>query len=274
MKKKKWIIIVLVVVIIPIFLMVYLVGCRQTRLESKLKKVLRDRYDEKFEVVDMYVLYGGLDSWPNKRYIATCRPVDNPDVVFEVDFWDDEIEDGRDNYFAQYVSKQIDYILQEDLEQFFPKCYVLCYAEGIIGIPDDYDFKDASIEEILSVGSFSEDYDGSGEMVYIFIDRDIGTLKKYEDEYEYFTNTIDDYSSEKKMGEVLVSLYYVDSAFLAELEQYFKCHCEPSADMWDEMRSSNNMYASFMKKTQSYIEKKGGINEYIEMREEFEHNNE
>ena len=131
MKKKKWIIIVLVVVIVPIFLMVYLVGCRQTRLEYKLKKVLRDRYDEKFEVVDMYVLYGGLDSWPNKRYIATCRPVDNKDVVFEVDFWDYDIENGSDDYFHRYVAQQVEYLLQEDLERFFPDCYVHCIAVGV-----------------------------------------------------------------------------------------------------------------------------------------------
>ena len=170
MKKKKWIIIVLVVVVIPIFLMVYLVGYRQTRLESKLKKVLRDRYDEKFEVVDMYVLYGGLDKWPNKRYIATCRPVNNPDVVFEVDFWDDNVKDASDDYFHRYVAKKVDYFLQEELEQFFPDCYVHCQGIGIKKPSDEYVFNDKSLEKII--------VDSETEKIDEFVEVYINSLRK------------------------------------------------------------------------------------------------
>ncbi|MCR4687237.1 MAG: hypothetical protein K5659_06680 [Lachnospiraceae bacterium] len=271
--KKKWIIILSVIVIIPMLLIVWLIGGRGIRREWKLKKMLRDRYDEKFTVVREYCLYGGLESWPNKRFVATCAPVNNRDVVFEVDYWDNDIEDARILYFHGYVANQIEDILQEDLEQFFPDCYVHCSSTGVRKPEEEgYVFNNKSLNEIIEDSPAYENEEYANAFIYLYINKDVGTLKKYEEEYEYFTKTIDEYVAENKMREVSVNFYYVDSSFLEEVREYYKCHSEPKGEFWERMEECNNMFASFAKAVPAYIENEGGMEEYIRRREEFENN--
>ena len=122
MKKAKKILLVLMSAV----LMIECCGCGIFISERKLKKVLEnaleEKYDEEFECFDV---------WSNRgdSYWGVCAPEKNHDIRFEALF----LSDGKiseityEGYYAACVAEQIEEDVQNELENVFNDFYLHSY---------------------------------------------------------------------------------------------------------------------------------------------------
>ena len=203
-------------------------GCSLQKKPSRVdtaKAALQAKYGEEFNV--------RIDESYSSVFYATCSPVNNPEVLFEARFSEGSgvtILD-QDDYYERYTASLINEILEKDLQKFFPGAY---FRTSI-----DYwqkeeftDISSRSLEEMI--GNADEDR-WQSMFLDVYIDASVGTTKQYEEEYLYFTKTVDKYVKETKMFPVTVSITKVDSTDIGYIEAYFKENASEGSDFFDEL---------------------------------------
>ncbi len=185
-------------------------GCGESR-EELIINYLTNKYGEKF-VIHSINSEGSV-------YKANCSPAAMPDVVFKVRIENDGTPDGKDNYASKYVSKLVNDILKEDMKDFFPEAYcytdLRVYCKTVIS-----EVEGKSLQDIFNTAEAEK----SDMNFYVFYDKDVGSNKKYAEEYNYFTETIDEYIQNGKAAPVTVSIYKVDSQTIDRIDTFLKDH--------------------------------------------------
>ena len=270
MKRRIQILIVLLFSVIPLFLS----GCGQSKKEELILNYLTNKYGEEF-IIHSTNSEGSV-------YHANCSPVAMPEVVFKVRIENDGTPDGKDNYASKYVSKLVNDVLKEDMKDFFPEAY--CYTDLRVYCETEIrDQAGKSLQDIFATA----DAEKSDMIFYVFYDKDVGSYKKYAEEYTYFTETIDEYIRDGKAVPVTVSFYKVDGQTIDRLDAFLKDHeIEDIFDMdktqevfgvdrlqsklgicsddSDDLGNPPNISACFKKKKSGTI---SGVEEYIRRRE-------
>ncbi|MCR4697180.1 MAG: hypothetical protein K5654_07685 [Lachnospiraceae bacterium] len=197
----------------------FLFGCSST-YEKSVTKELKRKYGEEF-----VVLGTKKGSYGSGRYSVLASPKNKSEVIFEVEMIGNKMyDDNSDNYPAQYAAGLIIENLQDDLQQFFPDA--LFHANvRLSGGNKIKTVKGKTLDDIFNVA----DADTSEMTLYIYYDKDKGTACKFEEEYNYFTNTIDQYISEKKAVPITVCIIKVDSEALKRLEEFYRFDIEINA---------------------------------------------
>ena len=244
-------------VIFPlIFLLAIILGCGgngRNKDEEAVKAELRKTFNEEFIVHGMnYGSYGG------DRYAAYVSPESNPDIVFTVDMWGDHYNGdvsekcAIEDYEAAKKNEEIKKVLYEELDDFFPSLFL-----------------------------YKKD-----DVLYIFYDKAIGTNKKYEEEYAFFDEKVDELVDEGKVdSELLIEITKLDSQQLSNLKDFLKMspygdiykgdndlrvygceydfHDNDLLDGGTKVGNPPNMSACFIKKAPTYL----NLEEYIRRRE-------
>ena len=214
-------------------------GSYDQRKEEAIS-LLKQKYDEDFNCYEIIS--------EGEVYYASCSPVNSPDIVFETRISCGEI--NEDGYANRKKAKEMNDIFKNDLIGFFPSAYFRTTYEN-----------------------------GLGTALYIYYDKQIGTLKEYEREYKYFSEEIYQYIDDGKMTEPTVFIYKVDGEALVRIEDYFSRNYVCRGDFYstilgvdnykmgdnqNDLGSPPNIHICFQKKAPTYVD---NYNEYLRRRE-------
>lgn len=210
-RRKRWI---PVYSIAGVFVAIFVYLRLFYSIEVITKRALKKEYNESFVIHE-------IDAW-GFDWEATVSPVNLPDVVFKTRILPTgEVEDSA--YFQEYVNYLLEELLANDIQEFFPDSCIEMERTCLRWEGDSsFDFRNMNIEEIMD---HSEAYEGpifSGCYLNIYVNKNVGSTKEYEKEYEFFTNTIDEYVEEKKMLPVTVTIYYITPGAVQKIEEYLK----------------------------------------------------
>ncbi len=186
-----------------------MVGCSDSRYDV-VKKALEDKYGEEMLVYSVEAL--GI------KYEAKCAPANNPEVVFETRMLTDGTEEW-DDYYQRYTAKLMNDILKEDLKQFFPDAYFHSYIYSMQMIDTSMDFREHTLEEIVENSVSEGSYGGLQTQIYVSSQAD--TSSDYHEEYQYFTETVNQYIEQKKLIPMTVTYIRVDTNALSRVQEYF-----------------------------------------------------
>lgn len=210
---------------------VLLTGCSSDlknffRSDASMKRMakedLKERYGEEFVVHKVWGLSMG-------SYAANCSPKADSRVVFEIGAYKDGTGIYSENYGKSAVAAKISQKLEEELQEYFPGCYVYTSADMQIGYLNADNVRDITLEE------YAERCPREEFSVHVYVDK--GALKEdsIEAEYQYFSETL---LGEIKAGEIpyvsLVYIHYVDARQLQICKDYFKESCDPWDDVVEE----------------------------------------
>lgn len=186
-----------------------LAGCA-TR-EEVAKKILKERYGEEFVV---------HKTWSSGGSYATCSPKNNRDVVFEVSFSKDDGKIRNDRYVNAVVSLRISKKLEEELQEYFPGCYV--HSNGNYGDRDRY----LSFSDIQSVTPkmYTERYPEESFTVSVYVEKEKLRQDTIGEEYQYFSETLLEEMEEGLLPDITAHFYYVDAEQQSQIRQYFLTH--------------------------------------------------
>ena len=183
----------MLLVLVPIALVsIILIGCgsgKNNKDEDAVKSELYNKYGEEFDVIG--IQYGG---YGGGRYKAVCYPVNDSRIVFTVEMIDDKmISPDSDTYLESKSAVNMNDIFKSDLGEYFPGALYYTHKSNL------------------------------GFFLYIYYDESIGTAKKYDEEFYYFRDKVDEYVNEGIMpGDVSVTIMKVKSEELVKLEEFFK----------------------------------------------------
>ena len=255
-KRKKWWIPILTILVFTV-----ITGCVRTGLskEAIAKRGLKAKYNEEFIVHE--INGSGLD------WVATVSPVNRSDLLFKATFLSDGTVES-DGYFFAYVKNEIKTVLEKDLKQFYPDSYIrvkevyMFRKEG-----DKSDFREKTLEELISEASFETISGNNGCIIEIYINKDIGSSKDYAAEYDYYINTIGEYITEGKMLPITAEYYLVDKESLKRVEEYYTVDLDYDNYFQNSVRGEcKRMSACFDTSQRMFVEK----DQFIEERKEFE----
>lgn len=175
--------------------------------EDLAKELLRGKYNEEFTMHSF--------NEEGDVFYVTCSPIQLPEIVFEARIEQGDTPTLSDDYLECYVADKIDEVLRNDLGQYFPNLYV--HTKITLILKDEIiDITGRDIESIISKKAGGDMY------VEIYYDESVPSPKMYNQEYEYFTNTIDEYVRENKMLPITVHIYKVHSESIPKIEEYYR----------------------------------------------------
>ena len=161
--------------------------------EEIVKEALNKKYGEDFIVLSI-ISEGSV-------YYATCSPVNNPEIIFKARMAGTNLNDDNYNYAIQ--ANIINEIFKNDLNSLFPEAY------------------------------FRTEYGRTGTTLYIYFDKDVGTLKEYSKEFSYFHDEVYKYINQGVMTEVTVVLCKVNKETIKKIDEYYKENAEGETVFFD-----------------------------------------
>ena len=247
---------------------ILLTGCAGfVNKEKVVKDALENKYGEEMLIYSVDV--------QGSKFYAKCAPASNPEVVFETNIFSDGTEEW-DDYYWRYVAKQLEKILEDDLEQFFPDAYYRADIMTLTMIDQNKDFRTQTLEEIL------ENAQGEAVFLDVYVNKEVGSTKQYKEEFKYFSETISEYVDSNRMLPIIVSFYYVNKSTQDKVRDYFKTDLDEdhyyesvvlgvpdfklgvcTSDV-DDVGTPPNISANFLPSTGGWI---GSEEEYIRRRE-------
>lgn len=205
----------LTVMVCSLFVLIGLLGCSKqgSSKETLVKKALKDKYDEDFIIHE-------IDNWGSDCKV-TASPQKNPEILFQANILSDGTV-GNDDYYRSYAKYLLEGVIEKDIEGLFPDSYIRMrevYIRWEGG--EDENFRNMDVEELLD-SSFAVDAPGgNGCYLDIFVNKE-ACENHYEQEYDFFTNKIEEYIKENKMLPITVTIFYVNHEVLSNLREYFK----------------------------------------------------
>ena len=212
------------VVIVFIFSMTLLVGCGEwtqrfysdKHLEKIAKKSLYEKYDEEFEVRNIY-----QQVWT--EFYAVCSPTKDDSVVFEANLF----KDGRIIY-----DRYLDEIINDEIRDEVSKCLDGLWDDYYIDGFSLYAFKLNERDKEYSLNSYVDltyelakederDYGTyAGVVIYLPISEYYNT--KPEDEYKIFENEIQELINEHIIPPIAVNIFVIADYKLQKVRDYLK----------------------------------------------------
>ncbi len=176
-------------------------------------------------------LYAVEQKYNEKFFLESgyYHPENYPNV-FISSIYDEATSQSSTSYRTGYVEQQIEEVLSDELQEFFPGAYVVVYTDdppynNLKWSNTEDDFRGKTLKDNLK---YIED--GSCCDVVIFVNKDEGTRKMYDEEYDYFTTQLDEKIRNHEMVELSVEIFMLDS----EQFEYAKKFKNPNYyDMWD-----------------------------------------
>ena len=181
---------------------------RNTHLSEKdsVLFALEDRYHEKFIMV-------------SDEFVA---PKEDPELVFSGEDASKIWRNGN-YYYRAYMARLVQNQIREDLGELYPNAFL--YIDTIyVPYEEGYDFKNTGLQDNLKIMDRNKIMSGEYYFeVTVFLDKNKGSTGKYEDEYQYFTETL---SNMAKNGEMLrcrnVEYYWVDEGTIERAKEFVK----------------------------------------------------
>lgn len=182
-------------------------GC--TTRETAAQKLLEQRYGEEFVV---------HRTWSSGSSYAVCSPKNNRDVVFEISFSGDSSKIWDDRYLDAMVSLQISRKLERELQEYFPGCYV--HSHGNYG--DDNRYLSFSDIQSVTPEMYTERYPDERFAVNVYVEPENLQQDTIEEEYLYFSETLQEEMEDGLLPRLTIHVYYVDAGQKSRLKQYFR----------------------------------------------------
>ncbi|GEM_PF-6266751 len=184
-------------------------GCVKSS-DKIIKESLKNKYGEDFIIHETKTLPGGFD--------ATVSPVSNPEILFVA-----RIQSDGTYSFDDYDKRYVDYLLRKKLEKdfapFFPD--VAIFVDSKFSFTDEnIDYTGSSLKELIEGMNNGDGYIKEAS-VYVFVNFDVGTTKKYAEEYDYLTDILDQEIKNNEMIPLKISFFRVDSETKERIKEYF-----------------------------------------------------
>lgn len=238
-----------------VFIM-FLCGCMTDEdRRVQVEELLEDKYNERFTVfrVDSYSHGGG-------SYDAYAYPDSNKEIIFS-SLVNNEGSPFSDKYFKAYAEYQAYKVVQEDISQFFPGCYVRVGDIDLFWPDETKSFSNMDLEELIA----NSEIIGEGNVsLDIYIDKNAVNSKDFDKEYEYFTNKIDEYVNEGKMLPIASMFYIIDTDTIDKIENYFKTNTT-SKHEYDELILDVPIYIECFSTNSGRVTRDQYINDRKEM---------
>lgn len=268
MKKetKKTVAIVTGILLVAVFLGVAgilgLLFLRQNSLkepdEETIKiiaaEALERRFDEEFTVYKVYKI-------KSQSCFAVCSPKRNSEVVFEAEISGYQHSNVQDNnYERSAVSWKISQRLEEELQEYFPGCYIHTIIQGFsFGKPDNDPLYN-TVEEYMEMyenSSYKLDYVEC--LIQIHVNEKNLSQGMSQEAYRYFAEELQKDITEKKFPSAIIWVYGMDEEKLEWCRNYFRENCQGGSDYYDMLegcsrfrmgypgREFNMTYEEFLK---------------------------
>lgn len=198
--------------IVLIATIVLLSGCASKADRYELiKAALKDKYNDEFIVRSI-----DDSAYSGSEYVAFVSPVNVPDCMFEI------IMDGDTLVEDRYIQSRTEYVMYNrllayDLHRLFPSSY---FKVNVSMTPKNNISKvrDASL---MSLVADAKKADYSHVHIDIYYEEDTIDTEQYEQEYLYFTDTINDYINKGYMFPLSVSFYRIDDSQKQKIIGYY-----------------------------------------------------
>lgn len=209
MKRKNKMFLCLTLIMIST---IVLVGCGMStaQRENKLKKLLRDKYGEEFEVRELHIT-SGVHAW--------CYPVTDSSLIFEISTSARMDSITADDYLQCIVERQLDEEFQPLAEEYFGNDCIVSIdiplgATSSFDNPNSQDIDLDSLLEYIHENGFSDRF-----FLYIFCgnDDEYNATKEYE-----FISTIGQKYQNGEMPYMILSIYSGDELFLDSVKSALK----------------------------------------------------
>lgn len=180
-------------------------GCIKSS-DSVIKESLKNKYGEDFIIHETKTLPGGFD--------ATVSPVSNPEILFVARVKTDGTV-AYDNYCEGIVNYQIKERMMKGITFFFPDVYI--FVDSKFNLVDkNIDFKKMSIDEIICKMTDSKHAD-----IKIFINNEIGSSRKFEEEYRFFSEELEKEVKNNYFLPFSIEMFMVTPNTKKKVEEYF-----------------------------------------------------
>lgn len=177
------------------------------------RRALKEKYGQDFFIWETW-----YDTSVGSFY-ASCSPQENRWVVFEAEISDDGNDYiYGDNYVESVVAADIAQKLEGDLQEFFPGCYV--HVENY------------NMESYLSFGAplqvspemYAERFPAENFGVDICVDISELQQDTIEEEYRYFSETLQEQMELGNLPDLTIGIYYMNAKQIQSVKQHFRTH--------------------------------------------------
>lgn len=223
------------------------------RDKRHVEKILKEYYGGEFVVHETYHKQGQL--------FAEAAWVDIPGHVFTVCVTETSIDYRYTNEpFFSIVEKGIEDTIADYMQEYYPGCFYrvsimdLRYVKNRGTTINSYD---EILEEATSI---------TGCYLLIFVDKEFGTAKQYEEEYMFYTDVVDSLVKQDRMLPVSVGLYQVEENDIGELKKYLE-KSDDDNDFYNHIRVYKKISACFKKNMESFV---NTYDEYEQLRKKFD----
>ncbi|MCM1326204.1 MAG: hypothetical protein NC094_02705 [Bacteroidales bacterium] len=217
-----------------LLLLQYKQNSRKKPDEAAMKKAaaeaLEMKFGEKFLVHKVYI--------ENRReFWVVCSPESNKEVVFEAEiigYEESQVSYSSYNYGASVVAWKISRRLEEELQQYFPECYV-----HTIIFNRDLD-KSADSRLNITVEEYMEKPENISDgisnvrcLVQIHVNEEILWQGMTEESYRYFAEELQKDVTENKIPAAIIWVYGMDEKKLEWCRDYFQENYQGGSDYYD-----------------------------------------
>lgn len=204
MKRNRITKIVSLFIVLIVFLTVEIACSSGGYSKKSIEKLLEKEYGRGFSVLNVYDR-DDYTSWVEVKLDSV------PQYVFRMGIYKEDKEIMEMYYMEPYMTIVADGIekrLKEDLKEFFPE-FEISVDLGIMKfINEDFEKETADYKEILR-NTESKGIIG-GCFVDVFMNKKKGSLKKYEEEFIYFTEEVDKLVAKEEMLPITLTIHLAE----------------------------------------------------------------
>lgn len=205
-------------------------GPDEETMKKAAAEALETKFGEKFTVHKVYK-ENQYEFW------AVCSPESNSEVVFEAEihgYEESSVDYFNYTYEAGAVSWKISQRLEEELQEYFPGCYVhTIIFEWDLGKPEGSRL-DTTVEEYMEKCEDSPNtLDHVKCLVQVHINKETLRQGMTEESYQYFAEELQKDITEKKFPSAIIWVYGMDEAKLEWCREYFLENYQGGSDYYD-----------------------------------------
>lgn len=203
-------------------------GPDEDAMKKAAAEALEAQFGEKFTVHK-------VDKENQRTFWAICSPESNSEVVFEAEILGYEVSRVKNyNYDRSAVSWKISQRLEEELQEYFPGCYVHTIIFGDdFGKPEG-SLLDVTVEEYMAKKeNSSSTLDFVKCLVQIHVNEETLQQGMVEESYQYFAEELQQDITDKKFPSAIIWVYSMDKTKLEWCRDYFRENYQGGSDYYD-----------------------------------------
>lgn len=196
---------------------------------DQIKNALQQKYVNKnFNIrgIDDTVYSG------NKKYVALVSPENRPEYLFEVTMNGDQLEE--DDYVNRLAAETIsNRVIGPDIRAFFPGINTFTHTE--VTMTEKKEIANYDNLTLIDLLANADNTRYTHVHIDIYYDEAYGSNGLYEEEYEYFTDTINEYIKRGFMFPLSVTFYKVNSKTIDNVMKYYVFDVRKNKQFYDSV---------------------------------------